>query len=537
MRIRRNRLTSLLIPLALLGAACGGDSAEDVADAPAPAAQESTADEPADESAAEPAAEPASEPAAEDASIVIALGSEPTSLDPHLVDDGGERAVNDNVYETLLARTGNGDLIPSLAVEMPIQIDETTWQFKLREGVSFHNGEAFNAESVVASVTRMNRLIADGVTDNDGFFSIITGAEAVDEYTVNISTDGADGVLPSRMYWMKMIPASAVDSDDLSDSVIGTGPFQLDEWVRGERVALSAFDGYWGDSGSVGSVEYRFVSESGSRLAGLLSGEYDLITNLNPADVDRAPQVATAQGQEHPVLILDADEGITADVNVRKALNLAVDKQAIAESLFGGYAMVEPGQLLSESILGHNPDIDAYPYDPDQAAQLIADAGVAGQTVTLVGESSGRWLLDAELVQAVAGYWEDAGLVVDLQLPEFGEYLNVLFDRESRADAIFVSSSNDILDADRQLSTYYQAGGIGSSNSNADLSSLIDAGRSELDAEARAAIYQEAVALAYDEAYFVWLINNQDVYGLSERMVWTPRVDSKLLVKEMAVNS
>ena len=530
MRKHRKAVLGLLIPLALLAASCGGDSAEEPA-AEEPAAEEPAAEEPA---ADEPAAD---EPAVEGSSIVIALGSEPTSLDPHLVDDGGERAVNDNIYETLLARTADGDLIPSLATAMPTQIDDTTWQFTLREGVTFHNGEAFNADSVVGTVERMRRLIDEGVTDNDGFYSIITGAEAVDEYTVNITTDGPDGVLPSRMYWLKMIPASAASSDDLSDAVIGTGPYTLDEWVRGEGVTLSAYDGYWGDAGSVSSVEYRFVSESGSRLAGLLSGEYDLITNLNPADVGSAPQVATAQGQEHPVLILDADEGITADVNVRKALNLAVDKQAIADSLFGGYAIVEPGQLLSESILGHNPDIEAYAYDPEQAAQLISDAGVAGSTITLVGESSGRWLLDAELVQAVAGYWEDAGLVVDLQLPEFGEYLNVLFDRDSRADAIFVSSSNDILDADRQLSTYYQAGGIGSSNSNADLSALIDAGRSELDADTRSGIYQEAVAIAYDEAYFVWLINNQDIYGLSERMMWTPRVDSKLLVKEMAVAS
>ena len=99
-----------------------------------------------------------------------------------------------------------------------------------------------------------------------------------------------------------------------------------------------------------------------------------------------------------------------------------------------------------------------------------------------------------------------------------------------------MSSSNDILDADRQLSTYYQAGGIGSSNSNEALKKLIDDGRAELDATKRGEIYGEAVKIAYDEAYFVWLINNQDIYGLSTRLAWTPRVDSKLLVKEMAVN-
>ena len=118
--------------------------------------------------------------------------------------------------------------------------------------------------------------------------------------------------------------------------------------------------------------------------------------------------------------------------------------------------------------------LEAYAYDAAEAKRLIEEAGVAGQTITLVGESSGRWLNDKELLEAVAGYWTEAGLVVDLQTPEFGAYLDVLFDRENRADAIFVSSSNDILDPNRQLATYYAAGGIGSSNSNEELKALVD---------------------------------------------------------------
>lgn len=518
------RVVGVLVPVAFVFAACGGSGS----------GGESGGESGTASSAAGTAATDA--PAGSGGAITIALGSEPTSLDPQTVDDGGERAINDNVYETLLARTPTGELTPGLATEMPTQVDETTWQFKLREGVTFHNDEAFNADSVVASVDRMIRLIEAGTTDNSGFFGSLTGAEKVDDYTVNIMTDGPDGVLPSRMYWLKIIPASAVDSDDLSDSVIGTGPYKLVDWTRGESIELEGNDGYWGGAPSISTVNYKFVSESGSRFAGLLSGDYDLITNLSPTDVEQAPQVATAQGQEHPMLILDADEGITADPNVRKALNMAIDKEAIADSLFGGYAVVDQGQLLSPSILGYNDTLKAYPYDPETAKQMLADAGVTGQTITLVGESSGRWLLDAELVQAIAGYWEDAGLVVDLQLPEFGEYLEILFDRESRADAIFVSSSNDILDPDRQMSTYLQAGGIGASNSNADLSALIDEGRTELDADARAKTYQEASALAFDEAYLANLVNNQDIYGLSDRVTWTPRVDSKLIVSEMSVS-
>ena len=225
---------------------------------------------------------------------------------------------------------------------------------------------------------------------------------------------------------------------------------------------------------------------------------------------------------------------ITADVNVRKALNHAVDKQAIADTLFGGYATIDLGQLLSPSILGHNENLSAYEYNPEEAKKMLEEAGVAGKTIQLVGES-GRWLKDKELLEAVAGYWKEAGLDVKLEILEFGAYLDVLFDRENRADAVYVSSSNDILDPDRQLSTYYQAGGIGSSNSDQALSDLVTQGRAELDPAKRETIYEEAVKIAYDNAYFVWLVNNQDVYGAAENLVWTPRVDSKLLVKEMSL--
>ena len=536
------RLLALLLAVGLVAAACGGDDGDDeggtdgtteeTAGGEADAEEEPATDDEADEAEEEPATE--DEAVGGDA-FVYALGSEPTSLDPHLVDDGGERAINDNVYETLLARTPAGELVPGLAADLPTQVDDTTWEVTLREGVQFHNGEPFNAESVVASVDRIMRLIEEGVTDNDGFFGTFTGAEAVDDTTVRITTDGPDGVVPSRLYWLKMIPASAVDAEDLSDSVIGTGPYTFVEWARGERVVLGANPDYWDGAPSIDQVEYRFISEAGSRLAGLLSGEYDLIANLNPSDVGQAPKSASIQGQEHPVLILDADEGITSDPDVRLALNLAVDKQAIADGLFEGFAVVDNGQLLSPSILGHNPELEPYPYDPEEAARLIEEAGVAGESITLVGESSGRWLLDAELVQAVAGYWEAAGLTVDLQLPEFGEYLDVLFAEGNRADAIFVSSSNDLLDADRQLASYYAPSGIGASNSNDQLQELVDSARAEPDAEAREALYQEAVQLAYDEAYFVWLINNEDIYGMSERLQWEPRVDSKVLIKEMSL--
>lgn len=467
------------------------------------------------------------------AAVTVALGSEPTSLDPHTVDDGGERAVNDNVYETLLSRTPEGDLAPGLATALPDQVNATTWQFKLRDNVKFHNGEAFNADAVVASVERIIRLVKAEKTDLSGFFKSLTGAKKVDDRTVQVTTDGPDGVLPARMYWLKIVPVSAKDSDDLSAKPVGTGPYTFVEFARGDHITLQANPSYWDGEPDVGKVTYKFIEEGGTRLAGLLSGEYDLITNLQPEDVKRAPKSAQVQGQEHPILILDADDGITKDVRVRQALNYAVDKEALVKQLYGGYATVDAGQLLSPSILGYNESLKPYPYDVNKAKDLLQQAGAVGKTVNIVG-TSGRWLKDREIVEAVAGYWKAAGVDVKTQVLEFGAYLDELFNRKARPDAVYVSSSNDILDADRQLSTYYQAGGVGSSNTNQTLSDLVTKGRQTTDPDDRAKVYQEALKLAYDQAYFVWLVNNQDVYGMSKRLDWKPRVDAKLLVKEMS---
>lgn len=467
--------------------------------------------------------------------ITIALGSEPTSLDPQTVDDGGERAISDNIYETLLTRTPEGELVPGLATALPKQVDDTTWEFTLRDGVKFHNGDVFGADDVVASVERIIRLIKDSKTDQSGFFASLTGAKKIDDRTVQITTDGPDGVLPARMYWLKIVPKAAADKDDLSDDPVGTGPYKFVEFRRGDRITIEANADYWGGAPKIGKVTYRFIDEPGTRLAGLLSGEYDLITNLQPEDVDRAPQAVTVQGQEHPVLILDADEGITKDVRVRQALNLAVDKDSLATDLLGGFARVDDGQLLSPSILGYDKSLEPYPYDPEKAKELIQQAGATGQTVTIVG-TSGRWLKDRELVEAVAGYWRAAGVEVETKILEFSSYLDELFNRSARADAIFVSSSSDILDPDRQLSTYYQAGGIGSSNTDQALSDLVTKARQTTDPDARAATYSEALTMAFDQAYFVWLLNNEDIYGLSERMDWQPRVDAKLMVKDMSVS-
>jgi peptide/nickel transport system substrate-binding protein len=212
-----------------------------------------------------------------------------------------------------------------------------------------------------------------------------------------------------------------------------------------------------------------------------------------------------------------------------------VNKDEIVSGIFGGLAKPDACQILSPSFFGYNQSLQAYPYDKAKAQALLQQAGATGKTIELVGET-GRWLKDAETIQAVQNFWQEVGLKVNVRNFQFDEYLNRLFDQKNRADAIFVSSSNELLDADRQYSTYYEQGGIGSSNSDAQLKQLVDKARVEIDSTQRQSMYDQAGKLACDNAYFLFLVNNDDIYGMSKRLNWQPRVDAKLLVKEMSIS-
>lgn len=464
--------------------------------------------------------------------IGVAIGSEPTTLDPQLRDDGGERVVTDNIFETLIVRDPAGELGLGLAASEPVQVDDTTWEVQLREGVAFQNGELFDAEAAAYSINRI--IDPEFNSEQLSYFNTIAGAEAVDATTLRISTNGPDPILPARLYWLKMVPPVASAEPDFAENPVGSGPYALESWSRGSGITLTANADYWDGAPEIDEVEFRFIPEFGTRLSSLLSGEVDLITNLLPEFVDEVPQSFAVTGVELPIILLSDENEPVGDLRVRQALNYAVDKEALAEALYEGYADVMQGQLLAPSYFGFNPDVAGYPYDPEKARELIAEAGAEGAEVTLYG-TAGRWLKDRELVEAVAAAWQEVGITPDVRIVEFSEYLDRFFDPENRQDAFFTVSSNELMDADRPFSAYYHMDGIGAANHNARIAELVDQARTETDPEARAAMYHEAIQIAFDEALYVYLLNINDVYGASERLVWEPRVDGKLLVDTMAV--
>jgi peptide/nickel transport system substrate-binding protein len=337
------------------------------------------------------------------------------------------------------------------------------------------------------------------------------------------------------MYWLRMIPAKWATLPDFASKPVGTGPYMFSEWARGDHITLTANTSYWGSpKPSIETVTYKFVPEESTQLAGLAAGNFDLITNLIPEDAKRAPKAIAVRSTEHPIFILNARPGtqVTANAKVRQAMNYALDKNAIASKLFLGYATVDAGQLLSPSAFGFDTKTKAYPYNVAIGKKLIEQAGASGKTVHLVGES-GRWLKDRELIELAAQAWRSIGLDVDVKFYAFPQYLNRLFDQKTRPDVVFVSSSNELYDADRPFTTYYESTGIGASNSDKQLQTWIDKARTELNVNKRAALYHAAVNKARQQAYFAWLVNYEGLWGMSKNLQWQPRSDGFIFLNTM----
>ncbi len=471
------------------------------------------------------------------AKVVAAIGSDPSTLDPQFPDDGNMRAVDDNIYEVLLGRDPKTEALVPVLAESYSQKDATTWEIKIRQGVKFQNGEEFNADAAVFSIKRI--IDPNYKSELLSFVSTIKDAKAADAATVQIITNGPDPILPARLTWLAMVPPKYSAEKDFGNKPVGTGPYKFVEWVKGDHVTLQANPDYWGAKPQVQNVVIRTIPEAATRVAALRAGEVDLIRDLPPESASQAPQVASAPGLEFPWVRINTKKGKLQDVRVRQALNYAVDKQALAKSLYGGYAVIAEAQLLTPGHFGYNKDVKAYPFDPAKAKQLLNDAGANGLELQFVGES-GRWLKDKELVEAVAGYLQAVGLKPKVQIAEWSAWLDLLFAGPDKApDLLYSSNDNSLLDADRTLTALFHtktdtAGGQ-SAYSNPTLDKLIDDARSETDVAKRAAMYNQAGQIVHDDAPTIFLLNLQNIYGLSKRLNWTPRLDGRIFFKEMTL--
>ncbi|MBM2576596.1 ABC transporter substrate-binding protein [Jannaschia sp. Os4] len=456
-----------------------------------------------------------------------AATSDPTTLDPHAGNSAPVFSLLGNVYEGLVRRGRDMSIEPALATAWEPIGDGEGWRFTLREGVTFHGGEAFDAEDVVFSYERAS----SPESDTASWFAGVTEVRAPDATTVEIMTAAPNPIFPDSIAnWMIMdsgwaeangATRPAIETGNFATlNANGTGAYRVTERQPGLSTTLEAFDGWWGEErGNVTTAVFTPVQNAATSVAALLSGELDLIEPVPVQDADRldaAPDVQVIRGIEARVIMLgfphDAGtlvgggENVLADPVVRGAIAQAVNVPAILRTVMRGSAE-EASQLVSPAMRGFTEGLERPAYDAEAARAAIAGAGAEGAQVSLKCPND-RYLNDEAVCTAITAMLEQVGLDVTLETMPVAQYWPEL--RSPAHDMYLLGWSPGTFDAEHPIrflaATPDEEAKLGSWNfggySNARVDELLPMIQAEIDDAARQAMLDEvATILAEDTAY------------------------------------
>lgn len=524
-RHSRRCVVACVSVFALVAAACGND------DAGSPAA--GTGDGTASPSASgDVAGGSAPDGSSDSRTVRIALSTDIPTVDVHLGGNSPIYNVYANLYEALVGFDGTGTEYPVLAAELPTQIEDDRWRVKLREGVTFNNGEAFNAEAVAANVERMTA--PETASSFISQIETITGTEIVDEYTIDILTDGFDVVLPARLSYIYMMAPSVVSDPSLIDDGAGTGPYEIESWDPATQITLTRNDGYWGDAPTIDRAEFVFLQEPGTRVAALLSDEVDIATDLPPDDAPRVPKTAYSSDQSVVMWLPNSSpDTTTGNVLVRRAMQHAIDREAIANDLYGGDAEVIKGVPLVEAWFGFDPDAPDYEYDPELAASLVEEAGAEGAKIRLVNDA-GRWPRVDDIVQILQAAWTSIGLDVEVDNIDGSAWVDVLIGAAPRPEAMILQTTNEFFDASLLGSKYLSPDSVRVTHDDQELKEILDQANGTSVAEDRLALYKQAIEINHDNAYALPIVASpSNLVGMAEAVQWEPGIEARTIVAEM----
>lgn len=468
--------------------------------------------------------------------ITVVVPEEPPNLDWGYV-GLSHLPVTRNVYEALVTRDpATGQLIPELAVSWE-QLDEFTWRFNLREGVTFGDGTPFNAEVAKWNIeTLSNPELNKHVFSGFGQQYQVT---VVDDYTIDIkATADPDPIMPLRLYWLHITTPQAVEADPEFQNMVGTGAYVMDEWVKGERIVLSANPNYWGGEPAIKKATFIWRAESSVRAAMVQADEADIAAWLAPQDSGPIRTLG-ANIPETPFMRFDPYPPLD-DLRVRQAICMSIDRDAIARQIFAGYA-VPATLIITKDVVGYNDQVPMFPYDPEAARELIAQAKADGVPVdkelTIIGRK-GIYPNATENMEALQGWMADIGLNAKLQMLETSGWVEQTLLKPQPPDRLGLlqsSHGNEAGDGIFTLMGYYKSGATQNAFEDPKMDEMI-AKASVLTGEARQAAIAEAFAYEHDNILQSCpMVHIQALWGLSGRLNWEPRFDNLVLVKTVSI--
>lgn len=437
-----------------------------------------------------------------------------------------------NLFDGLLRRDALGNLQPALATSFERPAPDR-WEFTLRQGVKFHNGNAFDAEDVKFSLERLK----EDFSEFSFFGSMIVEVQILDPFKVRVITDGPVPFFASNMHQIFILDAESSAGRSLADiaqNPIGTGAYRFVEWVQGDFVDLEANEQYWGGAPAIKRVRHQVIEDDSTRFSALVSGDAHLVQNLPTQFVSQlggnaAARVVTRAGRQCIFFSPRVVDSPFADLRVRQAVYHALDAQLVIDTALDGFA-TPAAQIPDPPTIGYNPDIQRLPFDPDRARELLREAGFPNGFDLTVDVLTDQFVNPVGVGETVVQLLQQVGINAQLRARP-----GALFFEDKEKDFFIVGWFDGAFDFGRTAGNLLVTGAFfnDSQYSNPDFDALITRANAELDPQAREALLQRANQLAMEDVALVPLHYEGQVWGVSNQLNFTPRSDSWTVYRDL----
>ncbi len=471
--------------------------------------------------------------------VVFAQGADAGTLLAMEYIDMTTHSVIQNIYDPLITRSAEDMSYESSLAKDWRNIDDTTWEFELRDDVEFHNGAHLTAEHFKFTIEYI--LDEDNEMDYRGRYAPIEEVEIIDDYTFIIHTSEPMPILLYRLtslYPLEYGYIEEVGHDHAAENPIGTGPMEFVSWDREERIVLEKNEDYWRGEVEIDRLIFRPVPEFSSRVAGLMTGEIDIIRDVPGHMVEQIDDSDVSEVRGIPssrinyIALVNFHDGPMQEQKVRQAMNYAVDVEELIEHVLDGHANQMAG-ALSELNVHHNPDLEPYPYDPDRAVELIREAGYEPDELELVLDSpTGRYPQDEEVALAIADQLGEIDIDVEVRINEWGHHLEIIMERQT--GDMFLLGWGPALEAQGTIESLMTTDRTYSGFGLPYLDEKVEEATTIVDPDEQMEAWHEIEEIIHEEAPWIFLWQQYDMYGVNSDLDWTPRADEVTNAFEMS---